>query len=344
MRDNIKVAIWGFGAMGRGVALALLLKKGIEITAVCDINPAIVGKTVSEVLGKGNNGAKITPDFDFLSAENCDICILATDSFTQKAFPKMEFIAKKGINIITTAEEMAYPKANAPELAEKLDKIAKENKISILGTGINPGMVMDLLAIVLSGAMVSVDSVMCKRINSLSPFGKTVMEEQGVGLSVSEFNKLADEGHMAGHVGFKESVAMICDGIGLEVDCFNQQMEPIIAKKDRKAPYGEAKVGDVCGVNMTAQGRNNGQVVIDMVHPQQIDPEAEEIYTGDYIELKGEPPISMKILPEIDGGVGTIALCINCIPHVINSRPGLITMLDIPVPRAIMGDYRELLY
>lgn len=51
----------------------------------------------------------------------------------------------------------------------------------------------------------------------------------------------------------------------------------------------------------------------------------------------------MAITPEVPGGIGTIAMCVNMIPHVINARPGLKTMIDLPVPRAIMGDMRDLI-
>jgi len=184
---------------------------------------------------------------------------------------------------------------------------------------------------------------MCKRVNSLSPFGPTVMREQGVGLSMDEFEKGLAEGHVAGHVGFAESVAMIAEGLGLEIDNFEQQMKPIITTIDRKSPYGFAAAGNLAGVNMTAQGTKNGELVIDMYHPQQIEPEMEGTNTGDYVELTGTPPISMAIKPEIDGGLGTIAMGVNCIPQVINAEPGLLSMLDIPVPRAIMGDFRKLI-
>ena len=51
----------------------------------------------------------------------------------------------------------------------------------------------------------------------------------------------------------------------------------------------------------------------------------------------------MSNTPEIEGGIGTMAMILNTIPHVINARPGLQTMIDIPVPRAIMGDMRDLI-
>jgi len=344
MSAAVKVAIWGFGAMGQGIARTLLGKKGVEITGICDINPAIVGKGLFEVLEVPATPiqaeVKIVTDIkEAVKPASCDVCILATDSFIAKSFDKMVTLLNLGVNVITSAEEMAFPKANEPKLAAELDELAKANGVSVLGTGINPGLVMDLLAICLSGAMTDVSKVTCKRVNSLSPFGPTVMEEQGVGISVEEFS----EKELAGHVGFAESIGMIAEGLGLEVDKFDQQMKPIITSIDRKSPYGFAKAGSLAGINMTGQGTKDGKVIIDMIHPQQIEPEMEGTNTGDYIVLEGSPPISMQISPEINGGVGTIAMCINCIPQVINSDPGLITMLDIPVPRAIMGDFRTLI-
>lgn len=80
--ENIKVAIWGFGAMGSGVAKVLLRKKGVDITGVCDIHPARVGKSIFEVLGveRGERAdVLVSPDIEaVVSKEKCDICIIAT--------------------------------------------------------------------------------------------------------------------------------------------------------------------------------------------------------------------------------------------------------------------------
>ena len=191
--------------------------------------------------------------------------------------------------------------------------------------------------------MVDVTHIEAKRVNSLSPFGPAVMEEQGVGMTVGEFQKGIEDGTLAGHVGFSESVKMIADAIGWKIDKFEQQMRPIITSVDRKSPYGFASAGNVAGVSMTGQGYMDGEVRIDMIHPQQIEPEMEGTQTGDYIKIKGVPEINMSIKPEVEGGLGTIAMCVNMIPHVINAGPGLKTMLDLPVPRAIMGDMRDLI-
>ncbi len=342
--ENIKIAIWGFGAMGAGMAKMLNKKTGVDIVGVCDLHPDRVGKSVAEVLGVDKwQDVIIKSDIEEVLAEKADLCLLATDSFTRGAFDKMKLIMEKGINVITTAEEMAYPQAQEPELAKKLDEIAKDNGVTVLGTGINPGMIMDLLVVCLTGCMETVEHVEAKRVNSLSPFGETVMEEQGVGITEDEFNKRVAEDKLAGHVGFSESVNMIADAIGWKVDKFEQQMKPILTTVDRKSPYGFAAAGNLAGINMTGQGHVDGEVKINMIHPQQIEPEMEGTYTGDYITLQGNPPVNMAITPEVDGGIGTIAMCVNMIPHVINAKAGLKTMIDLPVPRAIMGDMRELI-
>lgn len=345
--ENIKVVIWGFGAMGRGMADMLLTKKGVEITGVCDLHPALVNKSIFEALDskkENHNDVFVSDNIeDLLDNKNCDIVLLCTDSYTSKAFPKMKMILEKGINVISTAEEMAYPKAQEPVLADELNKIAKDNGVTVLGTGINPGFIMDLLVVALSGVMTDVKHIEANRVNSLSPFGPAVMEEQGVGITVEKFNEGIKDGTLAGHVGFAESILMIADAIGIKLDGFKQQMSPIVTFVDRKSKYGEALKGNVAGVNMTGQGLVDGKVFINMKHPQQIEPELEGTDTGDYINIIGTPNIHMAITPEIDGGIGTIAMCVNMIPHVLNARPGLKTMIDLPVPRAILGDMRELL-
>jgi 4-hydroxy-tetrahydrodipicolinate reductase len=343
--ENVKVAIWGFGAMGSGMAKMLLTKQGVDIVGVCDMHPDRVGKSIYEILNvaRENRSEVIIKGNidDVVSEGSCDVCLCATDSYTERAFPRLKHILEKRINVISTAEEMSYPQAQNPVLAAKLDKIAQENGVTVLGTGINPGLIMDLLVVCLTGCMTDVEHIEAKRVNSLSPFGPAVMEEQGVGITVQEFEEGVKNGHLAGHVGFAESVRMISDALGWEVDKFEQQMKPIVTKVDRKSPYGFAAAGNVAGVNMTGQGYISGEVKIDMIHPQQIEPEMEGTQTGDYINIKGTPEVNMVIKPEVQGGLGTIAMCVNMIPQVINSEPGLKSMIDLPIPRAIMGDMRK---
>lgn len=347
-KKNVKVAIWGFGAMGSGMAEVLLRKQGVDIVGVCDIHPDRVGKSMFDVLGVPKGDRKevvIKGDITkVIKKQSADVVLLCTDSFTAKTFDKIKLIVELGINVVSTAEEMSYPKAQEPKLAAKINKLAKANGVSVLGTGINPGLMMDLLAILMTGACTDVEYVKCERVNSLSPFGPAVMEEQGVGITLEEFNKQSEAGHLAGHVGFNESVTMICDAIGWKLDkAVEQTMAPIVSNVHRKTKYAEVLPGNVAGCTMKGYGYVDGKLAVEMIHPQQIEPELEGTNTGDYVVIKGTPNVNLSNKPEIPGGIGTIAMCINMIPHVINARPGLHTMIDLPVPRAIMGDMRELI-
>ncbi len=236
--ENVKVIIWGLGAMGGGVADMLLTKKGVDIVGVAGRGKKI-GTSMYDYI-KTEKGDRedvlIQAAEDVIKPGAADIVILCTDSFTKNAFPRLKFIMEQGINVITSAEEMAYPAAQNPDLAEELDKIAKANGVSCLGTGINPGHIMDLLVLVMTGCMTDVKHILSRRVNSLSPFGPAVMEEQGIGISVDEFMKRKADGSMAGHVGFAESVGMMAEGLGLCVEDFSQDMNPIATDVDRKSP------------------------------------------------------------------------------------------------------------
>jgi len=340
---NVKVIIWGLGAMGGGMADMLLKKKGVDIVGVIDIG-AKLGTSMYDHIKteKGDCDDVIIGTPEEVIKEGCaDVVLGCTDSFTKSAFDKLKFCLEHKINVISTAEEMAYPQAQSPEEAKMLDEIAKANGVSVVGTGINPGLIMDLLVVVMTGCCEDIEQITARRVNSLSPFGPTVMEEQGVGISKEEFLDGVKNNTLAGHVGFHESIRMIGDAIGWDVEKITQSMEPIVTDVKRVAPYQTAEVGQTVGCAMKGYGYVDGEVKIEMDHPQQIEPEQVGVQTGDYVIIKGTPNINLANVPEVPGGIGTIAMCVNTIPLIINARPGLHTMIDLPVPRAIMGDMRK---
>ena len=116
---NVKVIIWGMGAMGSGMAKMLMKKKGVDVVGAIDIGDKI-GKPIFEVLGEefpNNENIKISTAEDAITEKAADIVLLCTDSFTVKAFDKIKKIVKNKINVITSAEEMAFPMAQNPALA-----------------------------------------------------------------------------------------------------------------------------------------------------------------------------------------------------------------------------------
>ncbi|SEF92066.1 4-hydroxy-tetrahydrodipicolinate reductase [Caloramator fervidus] len=341
--DKVKVVLWGIGAMGSGMAKMILDKEGIEIVGAIIGQPEKENMDLGEYLGIDRKiGVLTSTDAKkVLDSVKADVCIIATDSFVKNVFPQIKMAVEHKMNVITIAEEMSYPHTVEPELAKEMDRLAKENGVTILGTGVNPGFVLDTLIIVLSAACRRVNKIRAARINDLSPFGPTVMRTQGVGTTPEEFEKGIKDGTIVGHIGFQQSIPMIADALGIEIDEVVETREPIISNVYRETPHVKVYPGMVAGCKHIAYGKKNGEVVITLEHPQQIHPHLEGVETGDYIWIEGDPNLSLAIKPETPGGIGTIAVAVNMIPHVINAEPGLKSMIDMPLPHALMADIRK---
>lgn len=336
----IRVLQWGLGAMGSGMARLMLEKAGLKIVAVVDGRPDYVGKDLGNVLGIGKEVGVIvsnTPE-DVLNKEDVDIVILATTSWTKEQMPDLKKIISAGLNCISIAEEMSDPEAQNPELSKQIDDLAKKHGVSVLGTGVNPGFVLDLLVVTLSGGNHTVERIEASRVNDLSPYGPTVMKTQGVGTTPEEFRAGVADGSIVGHVGFPESIHMISQALGLGVDRIEESREPIISKVYRETPHVKVESGMVAGCAHIGVGYRGEKEVVKLIHPQQIHPHLENQDTGDYINIFGKPEIHMAIKPEIAGGVATMGIAVNMIPHVVAASPGLKRMIDLPVPAALMGE------
>ncbi|WP_291579117.1 2,4-diaminopentanoate dehydrogenase [Clostridium sp. UBA6640] len=340
--ENVKVIFWGLGAMGSGMAKMALGKKGIDVVGAIDKDPNKIGKDLGGYLGLEKKGVSISEnELEVIKNVKADIVILAIDSFVKLGFPAIKAIVKSGKNCITIAEEMAYPYVIEPDLSTDMDNLAKENNVTILGTGVNPGFVLDSLILMLSAGCRSVKSIKAARINDLSPFGATVMRTQGVGTTLEQFEAGIEDGSIVGHIGFAQSIPMVAKALGLEYDEIVETREPIISNTHRETPCVVVEPGMVAGCNHIATAYSDGKAVITLEHPQQIHPECEAIDTGDYIDVYGDADLHLSIKPETPGGIGTMAMAINMIPLVITASSGLKTMIDLPLPHAIENSFSD---
>lgn len=337
---RFRVVQWGLGAMGSGMARLMLEKDGLELVGGIDMRPDYVGKDLGDVLGAGKKlGVAVTSDpASVLDKEKVDLVVIATTSWTKEQMPDLKKILSAGINCISIAEEMSAPEAQSPALAAEIDALAKANGVSILGTGVNPGFVLDLLVVALSGVCHKVERIEASRVNDLSPYGPTVMKTQGVGTTPEQFAAGVADGSIVGHVGFPESIRMISEALGLGVTRIEESREPIVSKVYRETPHVKVQPGMVAGCAHVAVGYANDKPVVKLVHPQQIHPHLEGQGTGDYINIYGKPEIHMSTGPEIAGGIATMGVAVNMIPHVVAATPGLKSMCDLPVPAALMGE------
>lgn len=343
MRDCIRVMVLGTGQMGLGIARLLREKSGIELVGVYARRQERNGLDLGPLIGFDKAiGIAVSNDLAATLEQTWPhIAIQATCSTVDDAAGEITTLIEHGVHVISIAEQMAFPAASSPDIAEQLHRLAVTNQVSVLGTGINPGFVLDLLVIMLSGVCANIQSITARRVNDLSAYGHAVMRDQGIGLSPAAFQKGLENKTVVGHIGFMQSIHMIAAALGWEIDRIEERREPIISQVRRETPVITIEPGQVAGCYHTAVAYREGKPVITLIHPQQICPGLEAVETGDFIEINGTPNIRLSGTPEIPGGQATCALAVNMIPRVLTAAPGLHTMVDLPVPAAMLGDARQ---
>lgn len=339
MANAIKVALFGLGSLGIAIGKGILDKRGMMVVGAADIAEGLAGEDLGGILGLDKNlGVKVTDNADrLLSKTKPDIAVIATKSSLKAIHPLLTTCAKKGVDVISTCEELSYPYYRHPELAKQIDRMAKKHDVTILGTGINPGYLMDALPITLTGACLKVEKVTVTRMMDSSkrriPFQKKI----GTGLTPEEFRRMIDEKIITGHVGLAESTAMIASALGWKLNEIKEfPPEPFIAEKEIVTPYTTVKPGCATGLKSVAQGMRNGKPVIVLEFFAHADVEEE----FDAISIEGIPSLKQKIIGGVHGDTGTVAVMLNMIPKVLNADAGLVTMKDLPLPSVLNEDAR----
>jgi hypothetical protein len=341
--EKVKVVLYGVGAVGSQIAKFLLEKEGVEIVGAIDTAKDKVGKDLGEILGLDKQLDIIisnNPDIVF-SRVQADIMVHATTSFLKQVYPQIAKAIEHKINVISTCEELTYPYITEPKLAQKLDKLAKEHEVTVLGTGINPGFIMDTLAISLTSVCQKVERIKVTRIINAATRRVQFQRKIGAGLSVKEFRDKIEMKAITGHVGLEQSIAMVASALGWELDGVEVDVvEPVVAKTPVKSEAIRVEPGQVAGLRQCSRGIMGGREVITLDFQAYIG--AEEEY--DAISIEGTLNLNMKITPCVHGDIGTVALIVNSIPKVINAPPGLVTMKDLPIPSAVLKDMRKLVH
>jgi hypothetical protein len=339
MLKTVKIVSYGIGVIGKRLASHLLTKEGIEIVGAIDINPMIVGKDLGEVLGHKNIGVIISDDVDkVLSETKPDIVCHTTMSYLSQTYDQFVGILKHGVNIISTCEELGYPyvEKESTKLAKKLDKLAKKKGATLLGTGINPGFLMDTLPIFLSGPCEQIDSIYISRQMNAATRRIPFQNKIGAGMSVKEYRDAIDNHKITGHVGLEQSIQMIADVLGWTLDEIKvDQPEPVTFDYEVNSEAIEVPAGYAAGGKQMAYGISGGKEIITMDFKAYIGAEEE----FDSVRISGVPPVNNKITPCVHGDHGTIAMTTNMIPHVINAEPGLKTMAELPPPHATLSHF-----
>ena len=327
MTEVIRVIQYGLGPIGCAIARHILERRGVELVGAVDIDPQKVGRDAGEVIGTAYPlgfpvYARLT---DALTQTPAHVAIHSTNSYLACIKGQIIELLEAGLDVISTAEELAFPWLAHPKDARELDAIAKRYGKRVLGTGINPGFLMDTLPIALTAICQSVESIAVTRCVNAATRRGPFQAKIGSGMTPEVFNAKMAKGDI-GHVGLRESMDAIAHTLGRSLVRYEITVEPILAEKPIVTEHFSVEPGQVCGLKQVGRGFIDTGEFITLTFLAALNMEDE----GDVIEIKGLP--SLKItLRGTNGDWATVAITVNVIPRVREVAPGLVTMRDLPL-------------
>ncbi|MBM3473580.1 MAG: dihydrodipicolinate reductase [Armatimonadetes bacterium] len=317
----------GLGAIGCGIVRVARERGGLQLVGAVDVAADKVGRDVAEIaeLPEATGVVVCASAWDCPEA---DMALHSTGSRLSQIADQLREIIELGLDCISTAEELTWPWLSSPALAEELDALAQERGVRLLGTGINPGFVMDLLPLVLTAPCREVERIVARRIVDTATRRPQLQRKTGVGLTESEYRERAEKGAI-GHVGLRESAALLAAGLGWVPEAVAETIEPAVAEEAIETGHFTIGPGQVCGSRQTATvlvaGRERVRLELAM-YAGAPDPR-------DEVELTGAPSFTVRIAGGIPGDEATPACVLNAIPPLLASMPGLLTLKDVPVSR-----------
>ena len=323
---RIRVVQFGVGPIGASIVRLMRQKASIEIVAAIDKAPEKAGRDLGEVVGAPDApwGVGVSADAATALKEPVDLVVHSTSSFLRSVTDQLLECLAAGCCVVSTCEELAYPFRKHPQLSAKLDAAAKDEGVALIGTGVNPGFVLDKLVLTLSAVSQRVDSTRAVRVVDASKRRLPLQKKIGAGMTPEEFREQVDAGVIKHH-GLPESVAMVADGLGFPIDAISETIDPVIARQIVKTDYFEVEPGQVAGVHQIARGTYGAEekVYLEL-----------RMYVGaqdpaDTVELKGEPNLSLVIPGGTHGDVATAAVVVNAIPAILAAPAGLRTSRDL---------------
>lgn len=331
---DIRVLHVGLGPVGAAVVKQIKWRRGLKSVGAVDIDPSKVGRDLGDVAGLSKRlGVLIVEDaVKAVKATKPDVVVLCTSSSIRKTLPQIEAILSAKRPIVSTTEELSYPGYTHVRQARKIDSLAKKARVAVLGTGVNPGFVMDALPVVLTSVCERVDRIAIQRIQDARIRRLPFQQKIGAGLTTEQFQRQVDEGTVR-HVGFTESIAMIGDALGWSLERITDDIQPKIAASPISSEFLAVDPGYVCGIVQDGVGYRKGEPVI-RLHMEAFLGAPESF---DAIQIEGTPPLSLRIAGGVHGDVATASMVINSIPKVLSASPGLHTMLDLPLPSFYAG-------
>jgi 2,4-diaminopentanoate dehydrogenase len=300
---KLKVAIIGLGYLGQNLAGKLIEDQSFELTALIDSDPSKQGLSIA--------GIAVSDDLES-NLKDIDLVFITTNSLLNQIKETLVTVIKHKVSIVSSCEELIFPYYSHPQLSQELDQLAKLNGVQLLGTGINPGFLMDYLITVCSKAVLNVKAIKYTRHINTAHRRVTFQDKVGLGLSLGEFKNKQAQGRI-GHVGFRQSVDMLLHYFNWTLDSYEENIKAIEAD------------GLVQGIHQKAKCITKNKQSIELLFIASA-----QASDNDHLvlELENAAPLIIDIPSGINGESGTAAMLMNSAALVHKMSPGLKTMLN----------------
>lgn len=338
MERKVKVVQFGTGKMAK-YTMRYVYEKGGEVVGAVDVNPAVIGKDIGDIIGCEAKGVKIT---SLENAENMlkevkpDICVIETMSLLKDVEDAMMLCAKLGINAISTCEEAFYSWNSNPNLTKKIDELAKKTGCTITGTGYQD-IYWGQLITSIAGSTQKITKIKGSSSYNVEDYGIALANAHGAGLTLEEFDKqvasvdkISDEerqkiiesgDYLPSYMW--NTNGWLCDKLGLTVKSQTQVTVP--------TTHSEDIYSETLGVTVKAGDATGMSAVVTTETEEGITIESEcigKVYSKDDFDknewtVYGEPDTTITVARPATVEL-TCATIVNRIPDVINAKPGFV--------------------
>lgn len=327
MKEKANVVVYGLGPIGSAAARLVTERRNLALVGGVDVDPTKVGKDMGEVIGlqRPLGFAVQSRLADVLAQTSVDVVLHTTSSYFDLFKPQILEILGAGLDIVSTSEELSFPWLSHAEKAQEIDTAAKRAGKTVLGTGVNPGFLMDTLPLTLTAICQQVEHIEVRRCINASKRRGPFQAKIGSGMTVEQFRAKMAEGRM-GHVGLPESAGMVLDTLGKKMVRFEQSVEPLVAEHPIRTPYFDVQPGFVRGLKQVAHAYSEEGEFLTLTFIAALENDEDQ----DTLLIKGRPDLTVT-LQGTNGDLATVAIAVNATRRVLEAPPGLLTMRDLPL-------------
>ena len=333
--EKLRVVQYGVGPIGLASIRAVLARRDVELVGAIDVDPAKLQRDVADLAGlRRPSGIRVSDrPQEVLSSGEPDVVLHSTQSHLENVMPQLKQCLEARASVVSTCEELLFPSVRQPKLARELDTMARSKEVVVLGTGVNPGFVMDTLPLVSTAPCQEVSSILVERVVDAGERRGSLQKKIGAGMSPAEFRR-GRRKRQVGHVGLLESLHLLAAGIGWELERVTEKLEPVLAKKSIRTAHVKVKAQQVSGIHHVCRGFRNGKQAIRL--DLQMFVGAKKPY--DRIVIEGTPAFEIQIKGGVAGDEATVGMLLALARGVLSLKPGLRTMLDAQLPRFRSGE------